>query len=435
MSPGVEGHKRPLLVVIPAASGDVPASQPAYLRPIAGRPQLGHVLDAAAAVAPDGIVVFAHDTDEKTGGDIRALMDDSGSVVIGTGDPAAFIDEMLKHLRGRSGDILFVSATAAPLDGAFLSDYVEESRRHPGTVCRAEAAGPGGESRTLLLLAEASLVDGIRAVSDDSAGTFADRVFRLLDGAVPGGRVRDFVPRRPHLLGDVTSGREFAAAARAIRAVVVERLMDGGVTIIDPERTYVDREVTVGPGTTLFPDTYLEGKTSLGARCVIEPNVKITDSSLGDGVLVKMCSVITESVVEAGAQIGPFAHLRPKTHLGRDVKIGNFVEVKKSTLGEGSKAGHLSYIGDAHIGTRVNVGAGTITCNYDGIGKHVTTIGDGVFIGSDTQFVAPVTVGDYSLIGAGSTITKDVPPNALAVSRAKQVNLPDKGVKSRKKHT
>jgi bifunctional UDP-N-acetylglucosamine pyrophosphorylase/glucosamine-1-phosphate N-acetyltransferase len=221
----------------------------------------------------------------------------------------------------------------------------------------------------------------------------------------------------------------------SVRGIVAERLMDRGVTIVDPERTYVDWDVTVGPGTTLYPDTYLEGVTSLGKDCVIEPNVKITDSTLGDAVTVKMCSVITESVVEAGAQIGPFAHLRPKTHLGRGVKIGNFVEVKKTTIGQGSKASHLSYLGDARIGKDVNVGAGTITCNYDGVEKHTTTIGDGVFIGSDTQFIAPVIVGDDSLIGAGSTITKDVPPDSLAVARSKQVTIPGRGVKSRKKHT
>ncbi len=185
----------------------------------------------------------------------------------------------------------------------------------------------------------------------------------------------------------------------------------------------------------LSPDTYLEGATTVGAGCVIEPTVKITNSEIGDDVTVKMCSVITESVVESGVQIGPFAHIRPKTRLGRDVKIGNFVEVKKSTIGRGSKANHLSYLGDARIGTDVNVGAGTITCNYDGIDKHVTTIGDGVFIGSDTQFIAPVSVGDNALIGAGSTITKDVPSDSLAVARSKQVTIPGKGVKSRKQHT
>jgi bifunctional UDP-N-acetylglucosamine pyrophosphorylase/glucosamine-1-phosphate N-acetyltransferase len=275
---------------------------------------------------------------------------------------------------------------------------------------------------------------GINASSDDLYGSFADRVFRLLDREAVNGGARDFAGTSSSLPGDVTHPRDFAAMMRIVRVAVVERLMDGGVTIIDPERTYVDWGVTVGPGTTLFPDTYLEGVTILGKDCVIEPNVKITDSTLADAVTVKMCSVITESAVEHGAQIGPFAHLRPKTHLGKGVKIGNFVEVKKTTIGERSKASHLSYLGDAQIGKEVNVGAGTITCNYDGVDKHTTIIGDGVFIGSDTQFIAPVTVGDNSLIGAGSTITKDIPPDSLAVARSKQVTIPGRGVKSRKKH-
>ena len=274
-------------------------------------------------------------------------------------------------------------------------------------------------------------IGGDRGAPGDRGGSFADRVFGLLDR----GNARDYAGDRGCLPGDITVPRDFAAAARAVRGAVADRLMDAGVTIIDPERTYVDWGVTVGSGTTLSPDTYLEGATTVGAGCMIEPTVKITNSEIGDGVTVKMCSVITESVVESGVQIGPFAHIRPKTRLGRDVKIGNFVEVKKSTIGKGSKASHLSYLGDAQIGKDVNVGAGTITCNYDGVDKHTTTIGDGVFIGSDTQFIAPVSVGDNALIGAGSTITKDIPPDSLAVARSKQVTIPGKGVKSRKQHT
>jgi len=247
--------------------------------------------------------------------------------------------------------------------------------------------------------------------------------------------VQDYAGDTGCLPGDVDNGRDFAAAARIAREKVAFCLMDGGVTLIDPERTYVHWGVTVGAGTTLFPDTYLEGETKIGKDCLIEPNVRITGCQLGDGVTVKMCTVMADSVIESGVQIGPFAHIRPKTRLGANVKIGNFVEVKKSTIGKGSKARHLSYLGDARIGADVNVGAGTITCNYDGVNKHTTTIGDGVFIGSDTQFIAPVTVGDNSLVGAGSTITKDVPPDSLAVARSKQVVIPGKGFKSRKEHT
>ena len=211
------------------------------------------------------------------------------------------------------------------------------------------------------------------------------------------------------------------------RERVVERLMDAGVTVIDPERTYVDDSVTVGEGTVLYPDVYLEGETVIGKGCVIDPNVKIVDSKLGDGVKVLMCTLIIQSSVGDGVSIGPFAHLRPGAQLDENSKVGNFVEIKKSKIGKGSKANHLSYIGDAEIGEGVNVGAGMITCNYDGVNKHKTTIGDNVFIGSDTQLVAPVKLGNNALVGAGSTITKDVPENALAVSRTRQTNIPGKG--------
>jgi bifunctional UDP-N-acetylglucosamine pyrophosphorylase/glucosamine-1-phosphate N-acetyltransferase len=307
-------------------------------------------------------------------------------------------------------------------------------RQDPETPCRIGAGGSGRNDSPVPMMAGASFMSGIEFTPGDGNKSFVDLVYTLVERAA-GGDVREFSVPPDRLPGDVALPRGYAAAVRIVRGMVVERLMDAGVTIIDPERAYVDWGVTVGPGTTLYPDTYLEGKTVVGEDCIIGPSARIADSTLGDEVVVKMCSVITESVVEAGVQIGPFAHIRPKTRLGKDVKIGNFVEVKKSTIGQGSKASHLSYLGDAEIGKEVNVGAGTITCNYDGAKKHTTTIGDGVFIGSDTQFIAPVVVGDDSLIGAGSTITKDVPPNSLAVARSKQVTIPGRGVKSRKEPT
>lgn len=219
----------------------------------------------------------------------------------------------------------------------------------------------------------------------------------------------------------------FALSYREERERVAKKLMEAGVVVIDPSRTYVDDSVAVGEGTVIYPNTYLEGDTKIGERCVIDPNVKIVDSKLGNEVSVLMCTLIIESRVGSGVTIGPFAHLRPGAVLEDNSKIGNFVEVKKSRIGKGSKANHLSYIGDAEIGEGVNVGAGMITCNYDGVNKHKTEIGDNVFIGSDTQLVAPVKLGKNALIGAGSTITKDVPENALAVSRVRQTNLPGKG--------
>jgi bifunctional UDP-N-acetylglucosamine pyrophosphorylase/glucosamine-1-phosphate N-acetyltransferase len=199
--------------------------------------------------------------------------------------------------------------------------------------------------------------------------------------------------------------------------------MLSGVTVIDPRTTYVDRTVEVGEDTILHPNCILQGKTRIGERCSVEPNTKISDSIIGNEVTIRSSSVVTESRIEDGASIGPFAHLRPLSEVKAKAKIGNFVEVKKSVIGKGSKANHLAYIGDSILGEEVNIGAGTIICNYDGFEKHQTIIGDRVFVGSNVELVAPIKVGSRSSIGAGTTVTKDVPEGALAISRVKQKNI------------
>jgi len=216
---------------------------------------------------------------------------------------------------------------------------------------------------------------------------------------------------------------DLAIAHEALRQEKLRDLMLSGVTVIDPKTTYVDRTVEVGRDTILYPNCNLQGTTKIGERCIIEPNSKILDSEIGNEVTVRSHSVITESKIEDGASIGPFSHLRPLSEVKAKAKIGNFVEVKKSVIGKGSKANHLSYIGDSILGEEVNIGAGTITCNYDGFEKHQTVIGDWVFVGSNVELVAPVKVGDRSSIGAGTTVTKDVPEGALAISRVKQKNI------------
>ncbi len=216
---------------------------------------------------------------------------------------------------------------------------------------------------------------------------------------------------------------DLAIAYEVLRQEKLRSLMFSGVTVVDPKTTYVDRMVEVGRDTVLYPNCNLQGRTTIGERCVIEPNTKISDSVIDNEVTIRSNSVITESRVEEGAIIGPFAHLRPLTEVKAGAKIGNFVEVKKSVIGRGSKANHLAYIGDSTVGEKVNIGAGTITCNYDGFEKHQTIIGDGVFVGSNVELVAPVKVGKNASIGAGATITKDVPEGALAISRVKQKNI------------
>jgi len=223
----------------------------------------------------------------------------------------------------------------------------------------------------------------------------------------------------------INSRSELAEASRIVRQKKNAELMAAGVTIEDPATTYIDEDVVVGPDTVIHPGVHLEGKTQIGAACEIHSAVRIVSSILADRVTVQNFCVITGSRLASGVTVGPFVHLRPESDLRESVHLGNFVEVKKSVIGAGSKAGHLSYLGDATIGEKVNIGAGTITCNYDGKEKHRTVIEDGAFIGSDTQLVAPITVGRGAYIGSGTTVREDVPAGALGVSAGKQRNIPD----------
>jgi bifunctional UDP-N-acetylglucosamine pyrophosphorylase/glucosamine-1-phosphate N-acetyltransferase len=233
------------------------------------------------------------------------------------------------------------------------------------------------------------------------------------------------VAKDPDEVRGINSRKELAEATEVLRRAKIDALLDAGVTVVAPDRTYIEPEVSVGADSMIEPGVMLLGKTKIGKGVRVQAGCVVENCRVDDGAQLKPYSVLTDSHVRKGAIIGPFAHLRPETDIGEDARIGNFVEVKKSRIGKGSKANHLTYIGDAIVGKKANIGAGTITCNYDGLAKHTTLIGDGVFVGSDTQFVAPVTIGKGALIGAGATITKDVPPFALALSRAEQKNIAD----------
>ncbi|HUF19011.1 MAG TPA: bifunctional UDP-N-acetylglucosamine diphosphorylase/glucosamine-1-phosphate N-acetyltransferase GlmU [Thermoanaerobaculia bacterium] len=203
----------------------------------------------------------------------------------------------------------------------------------------------------------------------------------------------------------------------------VDELMRDGVTFRNPSAVSIDSSVRIGADTIVHPFVTLEGTTTIGRHCIIEPGVHLKNVEVGDHVTLRTSTVAEDATIADHASVGPFAHLRPGTVLGQFVKVGNFVETKKATFGDGAKASHLSYIGDAEVGADANIGAGTITCNYDGVNKHKTTIGAGAFIGSDSQLVAPVTIGAGAYVGAGSTVTKDVPPDALALSRTPQKTI------------
>jgi bifunctional UDP-N-acetylglucosamine pyrophosphorylase/glucosamine-1-phosphate N-acetyltransferase len=213
---------------------------------------------------------------------------------------------------------------------------------------------------------------------------------------------------------------ELVALDATLRAATASRLMAAGVTIFRPETCVIDAGVEVAADTVIEPFVQLLGSTRIGAECLIRSYSVVENCTLGNQVLLRQSCILTESVVADGARIGPFAHLRPGSNIGQDAHVGNFVETKKATLGKGAKANHLTYLGDADVGEGSNIGAGVITCNYDGIHKHPTQIGKGVFVGSDSTLVAPITIGEGAYIGAGSCITKDVPPGALAVGRSRQ---------------
>jgi bifunctional UDP-N-acetylglucosamine pyrophosphorylase/glucosamine-1-phosphate N-acetyltransferase len=236
-----------------------------------------------------------------------------------------------------------------------------------------------------------------------------------------GARVEGVIVEDPREALGVNDRKQLADAAAVQRARILDRLIESGVSVLDPATTYVEDTVGIGADTVLYPHVVIEGPSVIGGECVIGAGSHLTRSTLGDRVVLKPYCIFTDSVVEDDAILGPFCHLRPQVHVGAGAHIGNFVELKKTRMGKGSKANHLAYLGDATVGEGVNVGAGAITCNYDGFNKHETTIGDGAFIGTNSSLVAPLTIGEGAYIGAGSTITKDVPPDALAVERSQQV--------------
>jgi bifunctional UDP-N-acetylglucosamine pyrophosphorylase/glucosamine-1-phosphate N-acetyltransferase len=267
------------------------------------------------------------------------------------------------------------------------------------------------------------LFDAVRSIASQNA----QREYYLPDLVAiyrrRGWRVEAVIVSDPDEIRGINSRGELAAVSSIVRHQKTSELMASGVTIEDPATTYIDAEVTIGADTVLHPGVFIEGRSTIGNACEIHSGARIVDSQIGDRATVFNHCVIVNSRIAQDATVGPFAHLRNEVDVGEGARVGNFVEMKKAILGAGSKAGHLAYLGDATIGAKVNIGAGTITCNYDGTKKSQTVIGDGAFIGSDTQLIAPVTVGKGAYVGSGTTIREDVPPDALAVSAGRQRNI------------
>ena len=452
------------VVVLAAGKGTrMKSAMPKVLHVAGGRSLIEHALHIAASLDPSSVVVVVgHEADllrtalAKRLGLAFAVQEPQ----LGTGHALLQAEPLLRAARGTlvllSGDVPLLRADSL---AALVAKH--QAREAAATVLTAVVAAPDGYGRivrdgdriaSIVEHKDASAVEReIREINSgiyafDIAPLFAAlreigssnaqgeyylpdlvKIYRSRGLTVETVRVED--PRE--ILG-VNSRKELADVASILRARKNDELMAAGVTLVDPASAFIGPDVTIGADTVIQPGVYLEGHTRIGARCLIHSGVRIVNSVVDDGAIVNNFCVIIDSHISRDAQVGPFAHLRPHSDVGVEARVGNFVELKNTSLGRGSKAQHLSYLGDATIGEKVNIGAGTITCNYDGTAKHPTVIEDGAFIGSDTQLIAPVRIGKGAYIGAGSSITSDVPADALAIARGTQVNKAGWAAKRRK---
>jgi bifunctional UDP-N-acetylglucosamine pyrophosphorylase/glucosamine-1-phosphate N-acetyltransferase len=429
---------------------------PKVLLPAGGIPMLERVLRTAEAIQPARIVAVLGYSAELVGGILRAR-DVAVETRVPLLGPVHALTALDQHMVDDRDPVLVFPADVPLLSPATL-DNLRTAHADTGnqmTMVTGVAARAYGLMR--ILRDERGEVVGVvserdasrqqRAIRECTSGVFAidagvltaalatflwdetqrERPIGDLVAAVrrQGHRIGTLEAGRPDEIRGINSQTELAEASAIMRQSKCEELMSAGVTIIDPATTYVGPDVEVGHDTVLHPNVYLEGRTRVGNACEIHAGTRLVDAVVEDhAVLLNYC-VVTDSRVAARAQVGPFAHIRPGSDVGEDARVGNFVELKKTTLGNASKASHLAYLGDATIGQRVNIGAGTITCNFDGEKKHQTIIGDDAFVGSDSQLIAPVRVGQQAFVAAGSSITSDVPDGALGIARSPQVNKED----------
>lgn len=437
-------------VILAAGEGKrMKSDLPKVLHEICGRPLLGYVLAALDNLCNDKIVVVGHGAAE-----VRAAFGQSVQFVLqeeqlGTGHA---VMQAVPQLSSK-GEVFVLCGDTPLLSPEILGGLQKEHRRTAAavTVLTARMPNPSGYGRIIRsacgalekIVEEKDAGEQEKTVTEINTGTYifaaeallavlkrlsnknAQGEYYLTDCIAlligKGLTVSSFcLEDYRHALG-VNDRSQLAGAACLLREQINHGLMLSGVTMVDPESTYVDKGVRIGSDSILFPNTILRGTVEVGKGCIIGPNTEITDSIIGDYVTVRH-SVLSGCELADHVTVGPFAHLRPDTVLSQGVKVGNFVEIKKSDIGQDSKISHLSYVGDAQVGSGANLGAGTIVVNYDGQKKQSTVIGDQAFVGCNSNLVAPVTIGEGAFVAAGSTITKDVPPGALAVARAKQVN-------------
>ena len=447
--------KRPPLAVVILAAGlgtRMKSDVPKVLHEVCGRPMLAYVIDAALSVSPERIVVVTGPDQDAIAetlpvGCERAVQQERR----GTGDA---VRAGLDLLMGFEGDAIVLMGDAPLVSGAFLEGLVQAHGETGAraTVATAVLTDPGHYGRIVRLpdgsvsrIIEARDADAVQLLTTEVNTGFYVFDTALLRAVLPqlqpanmqgelyltdavhlalsdGIAVSAHVAPDPEVMLAINSRVELAEVNAIMRRRLIERLMLAGVTVEDPDTTFVDWGVEVGRDTLLRANTHLLGRTTVGAAGEIGPGSFLRDAYVGDRARV-VSSHLHECVIGSGCSVGPFAYIRPNTVLAEGAKAGTFVEIKNSRIGEGSKVPHLSYVGDAVVGRDSNIAAGNITANYDGYDKHATTIGDRVRTGSDTTIVAPVTIGDDAFTAAGSVITRDVPPGALGVARDEQKNV------------
>ena len=440
-------------VILAAGKGTrMKSALPKVLHAVGGKSMLRHVMTAAEQAGAKRMLVVVGFGGDKVQAEIGAAAEFVlQAEQLGTGHAMMQVQPVLA---GFSGTILLLCGDTPLLTGQALLDLVAAHQQSgaAATVLTAKPADATGYGR--ILRDESGQVLGIveqkdataeqKQIGEINTGIYcfeAAPLFAALAGLTCNNAQKEYyltdvlailaqagqqvgaveVADFQETLG-INSRLQLAEAEKILRQRKLVELMDSGVTVMDPASTFVDASVSVGEDTVLYPFTWLEGETTIGRDCRIGPNSRIADSQLGDAVTLHF-SYAHECKIAEGVTVGPYVHLRPDTQLATGVKVGNFVEIKNSLVGQGSKVPHLSYIGDTDIGSGVNIGSGTITVNYDGKKKHRTHIGDDAFIGCNTNLVAPVSVGAGAYIAAGSTITKDVPDGALGVGRARQSNI------------
>ena len=424
------------------------------LHHVAGRPMIAWPVEAARDAGADPLVlVVGHQANAvlrhfRNTTDVRCAMQEEQ---LGTGHAVASARDALS---GFNGTVLILCGDTPLLRTETLSLLIRFHRTHGSalTVLTAVVADPYGygrvlrdeSGRVLRIIEQKDATPEETGICEINSGIYCMEAGFLFSNV---SRIGSNNAQNEYYLTDlvamaaqqgltclalstddsseimgVNDRVQMAEAARILRGRINCDLMLSGVTMVDPEQTYIDHGVKIGSDTIIHPNCHLSGDTTIGSGCEIEHGVSISNCRIGDDCHIKAGSVLEDAELHGDVAVGPMAHLRPGTVLHDHVKIGNFVETKKAIMGKGSKASHLTYLGDAEIGSEVNIGCGTITCNYDGVNKHRTVIGDKVFIGSDVQLVAPVTVGRNALVAAGTTVTRDVPPDSLAIARVPQVN-------------